>query len=759
PTSCIDAEGNLWLFGGYGSAETGIYNWLNDLWKYNITSGVWTWMAGNKTDGVSGVYGTKGIPNIENFPGNREDSDSWMDAEGNLWLFGGWGEDSVSGDNGYYNDLWRYNISSGVWTWMSGNKTFDVYGVYGVKGTPDVNNYPGSRIGAVSWTDIDGDLWLFGGSGSAETGNGGSLNDVWKYNTSSGMWTWMAGNKTTSANGVYGIKGISYVTVFPGNREDSASWMDAEGNLWLFGGWGEDTVSGDNGYYNDLWKYNMSSGLWTWMAGNKTFDVYGVYGIKGIPDINNYPGSRIGAVSWTDIDGNLWLFGGSGSAETGIGGSLNDVWKYNTSSGMWTWMAGNKTSSVNGVYGIKGTPDAQNYPGSRYGSTSWTDVEGNLWLFGGRCYDSGIKYLNDLWRYEISSGVWTWIAGNNTYNLNGVYGIKGTPDVNNYPSSRQCPFSWTDTEGDLWLFGGYGYAETGGVGCLNDLWRYEISSGVWTWMAGNNTYNLNGVYGIKGTPDATNYPGSRERSISWSDADGDLWLFGGYGYAETGGLVCLNDVWKYNTSSGMWTWMAGNKTANANGVYGIKGIPDVKNYPGGRGAPTSCIDAEGNLWLFGGYGSAETGIYDWLNDLWKMEIIPESEIPPPSKVTGLTIVSTTETSIYLSWDASLDTDVIIYMLYRNGVNIANITVPNTSYNDTGLEPGTSYNYQISAVDSFQEGELSDVVTGTTNQEDTGAESIPGYDILIIMGVIGIILLRKILLRKSPKENLNNLNKC
>jgi hypothetical protein len=56
---------------------------------------------------VSGVYGTLGSFSLSNVPGERESSASWIDASGNLWLFGGAGDDSV-GEYGYLNDLWEY---------------------------------------------------------------------------------------------------------------------------------------------------------------------------------------------------------------------------------------------------------------------------------------------------------------------------------------------------------------------------------------------------------------------------------------------------------------------------------------------------------------------------------------------------------------------------------------------------------------------------------------------------------------------------
>ena len=99
------------------------------------------------------------------------------------------------------------------------------------------------------------------------------------------------------------------------------------------------------------------------------------------------------------------------------------------------------------------------------------------------------------------------------------------------PGARYGSISWTDGSGNLWLFGGYGYDSTAIHGCLNDLWRYDTARSVDVDERLKHE-NQVGVYGIKGVPDAANVPGAREGSISWTDATGNLWLFGGYGYGS-----------------------------------------------------------------------------------------------------------------------------------------------------------------------------------------------------------------------------------
>jgi hypothetical protein len=55
------------------------------------------------------VYGTLGVGAVGNTPGSRDSAASWIDASGNLWLFGG---ELVSGSlttSNSLNDLWEFN--------------------------------------------------------------------------------------------------------------------------------------------------------------------------------------------------------------------------------------------------------------------------------------------------------------------------------------------------------------------------------------------------------------------------------------------------------------------------------------------------------------------------------------------------------------------------------------------------------------------------------------------------------------------------
>ncbi len=454
------------------------------------------------------------------------------------------------------------------WTWVGGNNssgaTSTLDGSYGTQGVPSASNLPAGRSGAVSWIDNSGNVWLFGGGITDPLGTKGAQNDLWEYSPAAKEWTWVSGSSTSPGNriGVYGTQGTAGSANTPGGRSDAVSWIDASGNLWLFGGSGFDST-GQAGVLNDLWKFSPSTSQWTWVAGSNTVNGHAVYGTLGVAASANHPGARERAVSWTDTSGNFWLFGGDGSDASGSTGSFNDLWEFSPSTSQWTLASGGATLNAAGVYGSAGVAAAGNLPGGRVNAVSWTDHNGNLWLFGGLGYDAtGSEYdLNDLWEFNPSSKEWTWVNGSSAVSnaapgalcLAGVFGAEGTAAAANVPGGRNDAVSWTDASGHLWLFGGLGCDASGTAGSLNDLWEFDAASKTWTWQSGSNSVGPSqggtggqpGTYGTQGTPAAGNTPGGRSGAVSWIDPNGALWLFGGVGHDVTGAYGNLNDLWNY----------------------------------------------------------------------------------------------------------------------------------------------------------------------------------------------------------------------
>ena len=103
---------------------------------------------------------------------------------------------------------------------------------------------------------------------------------------------------------------------------------------------------------------------------------------------------------------------------------------------------------------------------------------------------------------------------------------------------------------------------------MNDLWKF--SGGQWTWVSGSATANDLGVYGTQLINSASNVPGSRWGPVGWTDAKGNLWLFGGWGYGSdaTHGQGFLNDTWEYNVTAGQWTFKARRADAELHSIFG-----------------------------------------------------------------------------------------------------------------------------------------------------------------------------------------------
>jgi gliding motility-associated-like protein len=305
-----DLQGNLWLLGGFTINGCG-----NDLWKYDMGLNEWVWMHGSSTAFPSGNYGTQSVPAATNDPSYRaECSATWVDNSGNLWLFGGQG-------NGDFNDLWKYNIATNMWTWMNGSQFGFSAGNWGTIGVPAASNVPSGRLVYASWKDLSGDLWLFGGNDSSFFTGGGSRNDLWRYNIATNMWTWMSGTNLINDPGQYGSQCTSAITNVPSARlETRARWIDDCGNFWLFGGarYQNGTVE-----YNDLWKYNPQTNMWSWVSGSNSGNQAAVYGVQTVSAPANHPGARMGSVGWKNSQG-LWLFGGA----IGQNDCYNDLWKY-----------------------------------------------------------------------------------------------------------------------------------------------------------------------------------------------------------------------------------------------------------------------------------------------------------------------------------------------------------------------------------------------------------------------------------------------
>ena len=228
-----------------------------------------------------------------------------------MWLFGG----GSNANWANYSDLWKYDISTNLWTWMKGPNIPNQPPVYGTKGIPDPVNNPSPRWCYSKWKDLNGNFWLFGG---ADFSNGNYWNNMWEFNPVLNEWTWVNGPNFANS-GYIGTECISAPNYVPSNRlESRACWTRSCDNFVVFGGIGH-----NNGAYNDMWNYSVANNEWTWMSGSVLSNGTGNYGVILVSNPANMPISRLGSIGWSDSSGNLWMFGGQDS-----GKYYNDIWRF-----------------------------------------------------------------------------------------------------------------------------------------------------------------------------------------------------------------------------------------------------------------------------------------------------------------------------------------------------------------------------------------------------------------------------------------------
>lgn len=392
--------------------------------------GLWTWMKGDSASTTSGTYGTIGVPNINNTPPNKYQGAYCVDMNNMLWMYGGNGGSGMS-------DLWKYDHSNNMWTWMKGPQTQGQPPIYGIKGIASPSNLPHSTfVSGMMVCDSSNNLWHFGNF----------VNALWKYETSTNNWVWMHGDTVYNTPAVYGIKGVSSSNVVPGRVIESKSmwYCKSSHHIYVY----------DN--KQCMWRYNINTNQWAWMKGDST-GIYYKYGTKGIEDSTIQPPPTLPNMSsenhviWQDKNDMLYLFDQSKAI----------IWRYNPQTNNWMWLHGDTTASMLPILGQHCTRDLGLKPcggniESR-GASAQFNGKDVFYLYSGLCWD------NILWRFDLDSLEWIRVTGGG---VPAHFGIQTTPDPMNHPPAADGHCLWSDNNNNVWLFSTYPFGP-------NFLWRFE----------------------------------------------------------------------------------------------------------------------------------------------------------------------------------------------------------------------------------------------------------------------------------------------
>jgi hypothetical protein len=151
-------------------------------------------------------------------------------SDGKLWLVGGQTESGVMGD------VWSFDPTSNAWAFEAGSQTpVEFYRAnWNSKRVPAAGNLMPSRwMFGAAMDKHAGVIFLSGGMGTQSE----ALGDVWSFNVTSKLFTWIAGEPADNAErGIYpavkGIDGGELIVSRPNNYAGNA-WVDASGGLWL----------------------------------------------------------------------------------------------------------------------------------------------------------------------------------------------------------------------------------------------------------------------------------------------------------------------------------------------------------------------------------------------------------------------------------------------------------------------------------------------------------------------------------------------
>lgn len=401
----VGPDGHSYLFGGYRT-ETAISSIISDhLWRSGDSLSEWVQLSGFGT--TKKDVNQKGVRLT---PTGRTSSSHQADKDGTVYLFGGMGktEDSYVDS---INELWKYDSNSGQWTLLSGSKSGGGLGVYHEKGVPDERSLPSGRQGASSWKGKDGKLYFFGGYMDGE----GYLNDLWSFDPKTKMWVWLSGSKPPVKKDLAQNRiNAPWEPIF---RAYSSQWVDAKGNLYLYGGAGIGELGANYvTYYNDLWRYDPKVSRWTCISGDKNKG-RNIIAIEKLPQ-RGFPEARYGASYWVGEDGTFYLSGGGIRA----GEYYTDTWSFDPETGKWKELSEKKTEKT--AAGVK-------FPSGRLGASHWVDKDGSFILFGGEgLVDGELKYYNDFWRFDPKTSKWKKLSDQSTY-------VSFTPTPPKSPSNAE----------------------------------------------------------------------------------------------------------------------------------------------------------------------------------------------------------------------------------------------------------------------------------------------------------------------------------
>eukprot|EP00961_Rhodomonas_salina_P288300 3895996-Rhodomonas_salina.1 len=358
-------NGSLFLFGG-NALEDGLTKPSKELHEYKIDQSAWIQLSTPVTSAPSPRY--------------QHAMAAW---EGALYIFGGY--NYGDGEAEIFNDVYRYDIRSGTWRDVS-----------------EASAPPRFQHAMAGW---GGKLYAFGGFVFSQGANRLS-NILQEYDIATRTWTDRSGGAVP----------------FQRRGHVMTAW---DGSLYVFGGWGEESVG-----LNDLHRFDIFSATWSDIGS----------------DANGFPPAERSEHAMIAFKEALYVFGGSGKTER-----FNDLHAYLIASRTWVELsAGNIAPAVR----------------SEHAMAIWNEA---LFVFSGAAAGGSAPRLRDFFRLDLCVPGCNAEAGclNSTCVCDAGFAGNGVDECSNVDecadsSTRLCHEQATcvDSEGSFFCLCNTGYNGT-----------------------------------------------------------------------------------------------------------------------------------------------------------------------------------------------------------------------------------------------------------------------------------------------------------
>jgi hypothetical protein len=207
---------------------------------------------------------------------------------------------------------------------------------------------------------------------------------------------------------------------------------------------------------------------------------------------------------------------------------------------------------------------------------------------------------------------------------------RGTSEQGKNPGSREGGIFFSDDQNNLWLGLGISWMFLGSNKWmpLNDIWYYNLATSRWFWKTGLPFASDAGTYPtqiIEGSSDRGFLTAEAKiKPTQWYDRQRNLlFIFGGWSVTALNNQVLLSSRGKLNRyhaitiltvaveGNSMWRYdYKNNESVPLGPAVNRTSYQGSATWPAGRYGGAGWLDNNGTMWLYGGIGYGNDGVFE-----------------------------------------------------------------------------------------------------------------------------------------------------